>query len=126
MEASNIPKAQKSTTGSEQCEGYTVLYFDYQDVVHHEYAPLGQAVNNEYCQEVLHLLDAVSLLQAFFHLERNKNVTNTCYTTSLSDSNGHIWWCCEAAKNLACAWKSLLSLRSVSPPFHHYLPFEKI
>jgi hypothetical protein len=26
-------------------------------------------------------LDAVSPLQAFCHLERNENATNTCYTT---------------------------------------------
>jgi hypothetical protein len=51
MEVSNIPKAQKSTTGSEQCEDDTVC-FDYRDVVHHEYAPLGQTVSKEYNQLV--------------------------------------------------------------------------
>jgi hypothetical protein len=68
---------------------------------------------------------AVSLLQAFCHLERNENVMNTCYTTSLSGSDRRIRRCCEAAKSHACAWKSLLLLCSVSPPFHHYLPREK-
>jgi hypothetical protein len=73
----------------------------------------------------LTLLAAVSLLQAFCHLERNENATNTCYTTSLSGSDRLIRRCCEAARNHACAWKSLLPLCSVSPPFPHYLPREK-
>jgi hypothetical protein len=52
MEAFNIPAAQKSTTGSEQCEGDTGCFFDYWDVVHHEYATLDQTANKEYYQEV--------------------------------------------------------------------------
>jgi hypothetical protein len=70
-------------------------------------------------------LDAVSLLQAFCHFEWNENATNTCYTTSLSGSDRRIQRCCEAAKNHACAWKSLLPLRSVSSPFRHYLLWGK-
>ncbi|PNF22736.1 hypothetical protein B7P43_G06662 [Cryptotermes secundus] len=54
-------EAQKSTTGSEKCEGDTdCFFFDYRRVLHHEYTPLGQTVNKEYYQEVLcHLRDAV-------------------------------------------------------------------
>jgi hypothetical protein len=48
-------------------------------------------------------LDAVSLLQMFCPLEWNEIVMSTCYTNSLSCRNRHIWWCCEAAKNDACA-----------------------
>jgi hypothetical protein len=48
-------------------------------------------------------LDAVSLLQAFCHLERNENATNTFYNTSLSGSDRRIQRCCEAAKNHASA-----------------------
>jgi hypothetical protein len=61
MKASNIPETQQSTTGSEQCEGDTDHFFlEYQDVVHYEYAPLGQTVNKEYYQEVFcHLHDAI-------------------------------------------------------------------
>jgi hypothetical protein len=40
-ETSNIPEAQTSTTGSEQCEGDIVFFFEYRGVVYHEYAPLG-------------------------------------------------------------------------------------
>jgi hypothetical protein len=58
MEASNIPEAQKGTTGSKQCEGDTV-FFHYRGVVHLEYAPLGQAVNKEYYQVLHHLREAV-------------------------------------------------------------------
>lgn len=37
-----------------------LLFFDYQGVVHHEYAPEGQSINNEYYQEVLcHVCDAI-------------------------------------------------------------------
>jgi hypothetical protein len=49
-------------------------------------------------------------------------VMNTCYTTLLSCSYRRIRQCCD----YAWAWKSLLPLRSVSPPFCHYLPWEKI
>jgi hypothetical protein len=49
-------------------------------------------------------LNALSLLQAFCHLEWNKNATNTYYTTLLFG----IWWCCEAAKSHTCTWKCLL------------------
>jgi hypothetical protein len=56
-------------------------------------------------------LDAVSLFQAFCHLEQNKNATNMCYTTSLSGSDRRIRQCWEAAKNHACTWKTLLPLR---------------
>jgi len=37
-----------------------IIFFDHESVVHHEYAPDGQTVNEEYCIEVLHRLhDAV-------------------------------------------------------------------
>jgi hypothetical protein len=71
-------------------------------------------------------LDAISLLQAFCHLEQNENATNMCYTTLVSGSDRCIQRCFEAAKNHACAWKSLLPPRLVSPTFRHFLPREKI
>jgi hypothetical protein len=44
----------------------------------------------------------------------------------LSGTYRHIQQYCEAAKNHACAWKFLLPLHSVSPPFRRYLPREEI
>jgi hypothetical protein len=35
-------------------------------------------------------LDAVLLLQAFCHLERKENLTNTCHTTLLSGNERHL------------------------------------
>jgi hypothetical protein len=46
---------KKSRTGSEKCEGDTV-FLSYWGVLHHEYTPLGQTVNKESYQEVLHHL----------------------------------------------------------------------
>lgn len=50
--------------------------------------------------------DAVSLLQAFCHLKQNKNVTNTCYTTSLPGSDRRIRRCCKAVKKIMHAYDS--------------------
>ena len=60
MEASDITKTQKSTTGSQQCQGNVDMFFDSNGIVHHEYAPAGQTINKEYYLEVMrHLRDAV-------------------------------------------------------------------
>jgi hypothetical protein len=58
-------------------------------------------------------LDAVSLLQAFCHLERNENAMNTCYTTSLFGSDRRVRRCCEAANNM----------HAHESPFYHYAQF---
>jgi L-fucose mutarotase/ribose pyranase (RbsD/FucU family) len=59
------------------------------------------------CQSFQTKLDAVSLLQAFCHLERNENATNMCYTTSLSGG-------VTRQQKITHAHKS---------PFYHYAQF---
>jgi hypothetical protein len=59
VEAFFIPKAQISRMGVEQSQGAAV-FFDYPGIVHHNYAPEGQTINEKYYLEVIrHLRDAV-------------------------------------------------------------------
>ena len=48
---------QKGAPGAKQNEGHvTGVFFDFEGVVHHEYAPDGQTINKEFYLEVLRRL----------------------------------------------------------------------
>jgi hypothetical protein len=51
---------------------------------------------------------------------RQTRVTPLCYLAATEESGGVV-----RQQKLTRAWKSLLPLCSVSPPFRHYLPREK-
>jgi hypothetical protein len=65
-------------------------------------------------------LDAVSLLKAFCHLERNENAMNASYITSLSGSDASS--AVARQQKMKHAHESLFYHCSVSPPLLHYLP----
>ena len=56
MEASGITTAKKSSASSQQCESDADLLFYSRGIVHHEYAPEGQTINEEYYLQVLRRL----------------------------------------------------------------------
>jgi len=54
------PRPKKGQMSQSKIKVLVVVFFDWKGIVHHEFAPCGQMVNKQLCQEVLaYLRDAV-------------------------------------------------------------------
>ena len=53
MEASRRARPKKARESRSNVNSMLIVFFDYEGVVHHEYAKAGQTINKEYCVQIL-------------------------------------------------------------------------
>ena len=59
MGGSNVPKIQKSSPSSIECQGDADSFCNAKGAVHHEYLPRGSIVNHIYYIVLKHVRDAI-------------------------------------------------------------------